>query len=698
MPSARTTHVLRRTGAASAAAAAGAVVLGLLAGAPTAQAAQTPVPRFVDAQMVGYQNAFLTNGYVEVGVRADGTFGSTVEAPAGYHPRGEYNATLGGPDRKLGLRADRDKDGWGVGNDDGDFILPGSPYENWGLQVAGHPAFFSPDKGTNILGGMTTQAHGGEARVTFYAGNEWHGVGMAQTTTLPAGADKLETQVAFINTTNQPIPNVYYARIIDADNCATTEAAPCSGSYDTTNTVRQQKSSGDPVSAVSASAADGSYLELRTDADSIAAVTSAPWNTLTTLESVYANPAGFALKTAKDTSVTGDRFIYLLARTGPIPANGVATITFTYLLSAAEAGVDVPTTTTTPAPTPTVTETTTAPPVTTTVTETATTTVTETTTAPPVTTTVTATTTAPPVTTTVPTTVTETSTVPTTVTATVPTTTTAPPVTTTVTPPATAPAAPGNVVAKGGDQRATVTFGVPGSGGSPITGYQYRLGSSAWTTASTSVTGNGTRSFGVSGLRNGTTYRAQVRAVNAVGASTPSGSSAVFVNSPAPQVTVPRDAVEVPSRPRSYQGPRAYTEARWSSHKGTDAPSITRLHDHQLVKGEAATLSKEAVFASGSAELTRAGRAEVKQLAKLLKVVTAVRCEGYTDYAGKEGTNDRLGTLRARAVCKALKSYGADVEITLKNDEGSRPVVIGGKAESRDENRRVVVVATAGHR
>ena len=161
MPFARSAHLLRRAGATSAAAAAGTAVLALAAGALTAPAQATPVP-FQDAQVVS-NNAFLANGYAEAGVRPDGTFGSTVDAPAGYHPRNlvfDIDTFTEVPDNKLGFRADRDKDGWGVGTDDGDFFMPGSPFEAWGIQVgAGTTAI-------NSSGGGAIAGTNGSATVT----------------------------------------------------------------------------------------------------------------------------------------------------------------------------------------------------------------------------------------------------------------------------------------------------------------------------------------------------------------------------------------------------------------------------------------------------------------------------------------------------------------------------------------------------
>jgi outer membrane protein OmpA-like peptidoglycan-associated protein len=78
-----------------------------------------------------------------------------------------------------------------------------------------------------------------------------------------------------------------------------------------------------------------------------------------------------------------------------------------------------------------------------------------------------------------------------------------------------------------------------------------------------------------------------------------------------------------------------------------------------------------------------------------LRGTQAVHCEGYTDYAGDQRHEMTLSQQRSVAVCSALKTYGAKVTTTTKGYAGSKPVLVGGKARERHENRRVVVVVRA---
>jgi fibronectin type 3 domain-containing protein len=95
-------------------------------------------------------------------------------------------------------------------------------------------------------------------------------------------------------------------------------------------------------------------------------------------------------------------------------------------------------------------------------------------------------------------------------------------------PAATVPGAPTNVTAVAGSAAATVSWTAPASnGGSPITGYVVRVYTGTSTTPSTSATAAATAtSLAVTGLGNGTSYRFDVAAVNAVGTGAASALTA----------------------------------------------------------------------------------------------------------------------------------------------------------------------------
>ncbi|WP_189168389.1 beta strand repeat-containing protein [Pilimelia anulata] len=95
--------------------------------------------------------------------------------------------------------------------------------------------------------------------------------------------------------------------------------------------------------------------------------------------------------------------------------------------------------------------------------------------------------------------------------------------------PVAAPGAPTSLTADRGNQSADLVFTPPANtGGTAITGYEVSTDDgSTWATLPTAAGGGGTRTATVSGLTNGTPYLIRVRAVNAVGPGTASGSASV---------------------------------------------------------------------------------------------------------------------------------------------------------------------------
>ena len=89
------------------------------------------LPIMANAALPGARSAsndngdvFLGGNYIEVGISKSGSFGTSANAPAEFGSHSSYG---------LGLIADGD--GWDNGNDPttGDFFLPGTPEERWGI-------------------------------------------------------------------------------------------------------------------------------------------------------------------------------------------------------------------------------------------------------------------------------------------------------------------------------------------------------------------------------------------------------------------------------------------------------------------------------------------------------------------------------------------------------------------------------------
>lgn len=237
--------------------------------APLPALAGSPPDVTHDAQIVD-GNAFLSNGYAEFGARPNGSFGSAIDAPAGYHPLTNNADTLG-------FRVDRDKDGWGVGVDDGDFFTPGGPWEGWRLQVGAAEMKTNTYQSTAIVGSYSAPTSGpGGASVTWSSAAPVDGVGVTQLVTIGAGSRSIHVDITLTNTTGATLTDILYARDFDADNCVMRTEPVCDtngdglangkGVYETWNTIVAQRAEGDDASIVSADQTDGSYIDLRSTA------------------------------------------------------------------------------------------------------------------------------------------------------------------------------------------------------------------------------------------------------------------------------------------------------------------------------------------------------------------------------------------------------------------------------------------------
>ncbi|GAB3258296.1 OmpA family protein [Kineosporia babensis] len=756
-----------------------------------------------DAQLVTGE-VFLTNGYVEVGSRANGSLGSTVSAPAGYHPRNDSGTILG-------FRSDRDKDGWGVGTDDGDFFTPGNPYEGWGFQVgdSGTPQW--NDNSTDSVAGSyaTPTLTGTTAAATWSSTAPVDGISVSQVITAAADKQALDIDVTLTNTTGSAMTNVYYARGVDPDNCATVTTPSCDGdgdgvadtpgSYYTRNTIVAQVGAGDPASVASATQTDGSYLDLRSvDTDSLAAIESSGCTNTSNLAQFYPGPGGSACTTVGSTNFR-DGLIYQVIKTPTLAAGASRTLHLQYTLSAAAATGSTPQAITFPQPADTplssgsatltasadsslaVTYTSSTPAICTvsgsTLTLVALGTCTITAKQPgnltyaaatDVTRSFAVVADSSPVRPTPPdlsstgvatavqqakVTIPEGGNVTLLDAAGEPTTTVtvsgvgvytlnpstgvitfAPErgysgttagvryqvasagnlkatalYTATVRKPA-APAPKALTSTGPAAQRATIAHregdvlalldsaGTPSAGPVTIAGegtYELDPATGVITfTPERGFTGKGVGiGFQVTDAYEQTGMAAYVPSVGATPTPPPTPTKPGPGTKPLPKIDRSH-LVKIPADPTKVRGKHRRTKAFNSASTGADAHPITKLGSRQLAKGQGASLSGDGLFNFNSARLTKKGRAQVKSVVKNLRGAEAVRCEGYTDYAGLRSHELRLSAKRAKAVCTALKMYGAEVRTKIKGFGPERPAVIGGTPEGRRANRRVVILVT----
>lgn len=190
----------------------GAIALGL-GGLPAFAATSTNN----DADLVD-NDAFVRSSWVQAGLKQNGTFGSDVDAPAGYDSLlrdFEDGDEIGG---NLGLIADTDENGFGSNDDGGDFFMPGSPYEGWGIKVGDNPTKKNTDGETAIEGSWTGSETTGDASVTWTSTSAIDGIEITQNVSAPVAGDHLFHITVTLENTDSSAQTVYYARQVDPDN------------------------------------------------------------------------------------------------------------------------------------------------------------------------------------------------------------------------------------------------------------------------------------------------------------------------------------------------------------------------------------------------------------------------------------------------------------------------------------------------
>jgi len=265
-------------------------------------------------------DAFLQGTYTEVGVNADGCFGSDGDAPGGYHPRGGGF----GAANKLGLVVDRDRDGWATGSPayDGDFFVPGSPVEGWKVEFDGNT--FSNNRettyGQDITGALADYVSNSSFLSVNWTGTKT-GLGISQNFKVFKTQLGAVVTVTLTNTTGSAMTGVYYSRVLDPDNNQSINS-----DYDTTNTIEKQQPT-DGLALVSATQVDGSYLAYRST-DSRAKV-GQNCNTFS------GTPSGYYSGT--DATLTGSRSadeqICITFSFGTLAAGASVNFSFTYSLT-----------------------------------------------------------------------------------------------------------------------------------------------------------------------------------------------------------------------------------------------------------------------------------------------------------------------------------------------------------------------------
>ncbi|GAA5141750.1 hypothetical protein GCM10023340_03970 [Nocardioides marinquilinus] len=156
-----------------------------------------------------------------------------------------------------------------------------------------------------------------------------------------------------------------------------------------------------------------------------------------------------------------------------------------------------------------------------------------------------------------------------------------------------------------------------------------------------------------------------------------------------------RTLIPVPADPSSFKGGKLQqTRAVNRTRNGALAVPMRLAFGHQLTKGQAVTLDGTGLFSLNSVKLTGPARNQLTRLAAALDDAAAVRCEGYSDYAGAVDRNATLAAGRAAAVCRMLGQQVEGLETSTVSYGPTWPAAVGATSDARRLNRRVVVAVT----
>ena len=245
-------------------------------------------------------NLFLGTTKVEIGARPNGSFGSSVTPPAGYHPRDDVAFGV-----LLGFRGNPDSCDWNSPSciTQGDFFAPSLPFERWGIQV-GTGTFHENDHATSDIAGSFTSVDPTGPSGTWQSAGSTDGIAVRMIYSAPTFSWVVRATVELTNTTASTIHDVYYLRMVDPDNCAEETRAICTDrqgtlvaqTFDTLSTV-VSTGPATGVALVTATQTDGTYLGLRFPSPSAKAFRHAP-----NAYGVVTSPAAVWDGTATDTT------------------------------------------------------------------------------------------------------------------------------------------------------------------------------------------------------------------------------------------------------------------------------------------------------------------------------------------------------------------------------------------------------------
>ncbi|HRE51747.1 MAG TPA: Ig-like domain-containing protein, partial [Flavitalea sp.] len=270
-------------------------------------------------------NGFLKGNYVEAGIQSNGSFGSSVSAPADF--AASSVSKYGG---RVGFIADVGKDGWTTGSPAyiGDFFLPGSPYEAFSVKINGTLYENQGGGGGSVPGAVTGFSSDGSASSVEWLG-EVGNIQIRQVATIGKNKSYILIRATLKNTGSSTVNNIFYTRSVDPDN-----EVDQGGSFDTRNTIEEQNPSATSTALVSGKGiSHNSYLGLGTrDCRARVAIMS---SFSSDGEQIFNGNGQVHLKNKGATEVD-DKAIAVAFKIGNLAAGDSTTVAMAYVLNASD--------------------------------------------------------------------------------------------------------------------------------------------------------------------------------------------------------------------------------------------------------------------------------------------------------------------------------------------------------------------------
>ncbi len=301
---------------------------------------KTPEKDYYDSIISG--QAFLKGRYINLGISSYGYFGTSISGTDDMHGR-PSSSSYG----KVGFVADPDKDGWFTGTPGyiGDYFMPGTPEEGWGIQIANSNYNNNGEGEYDISGSITHTADSAGYLIADWKGAQ-SGLDIEQRVKLPVDSLYFVFEVTINNTTGTTIKDIYYMRNVDPDNENTV-----TGSYSTLNKIENQNPNEDKIAFVSSKGVTyDSYLAFCAN-DKRARVTHGGFsnrnaqdiwegNSLNTAGSIYADQAisiAFKIDSLESGECTTLIYAYILSEN---QVSSALKATMLNLGVSGEAGID----------------------------------------------------------------------------------------------------------------------------------------------------------------------------------------------------------------------------------------------------------------------------------------------------------------------------------------------------------------------